>query len=155
MGYEQAGLQISGQAPQLNQVTAPVDGREQVQLFALALPRVLHLGRGTVVVQGVPGAGLQLLRPGHHGIVHGGAIVCHYVDRRGINAQHHLDVVGTERHIAQGGIVDEVFQVGQALGHGINIRLRDGSRFRQERVGQRVGQRLDLRILIGAVYTQQ
>ena len=143
-------MQIRRQAAQLNEVAAAVRGGKKVQLLALALPGVLHLSRRSVVVQGEPRAPLQLLSPGHHGFVHRSPVVRDHMDGRGINAQHHLDVVGIERHVSQRGIPDEVLEVGQPFGHGVDMRLRNGCRLGQEGIGQGVGQHLDLRILRGS-----
>ncbi|MNT02157.1 hypothetical protein D3C72_1366450 [compost metagenome] len=126
-----------------------------MQLLALALPSVLNLGRCAVVVQRVPGAGLQLLCPDHHRVIHRGPVVGHHVNGRCIDAQHHFDVVGIERHFTQRGVADEIFEVGQALGHGVNVRLRDRCRLGQKRIGQRVGQRLDLYVLCFAGHVHQ
>src|SRR3989344_907222 len=102
-----------------------------------------------------PAARLQFLGPGHHGVFHRGAVVGDHVNGRSVDTQHHFDVVGIERHVAQRGVANKVLQIGQALGHGVNVGLRDGGRLGQEGIGQGVGEDLDLGVLRRAVHAHE
>ena len=148
-------MEVRRQSAQLDQVAAAIHGSKQVQLLAFALPHVLHLGRRPVVVQRVPGAGFEFLGPGHHRIVHRCVVVSDDKDRRGIDAQHHLDAFGIQRHVAQGGIVDEVFQVGQTLGHRLDVGLRNAGRLGEEGFRQGIRQDLDGGVLVRARHADQ
>ena len=77
------------------------------------------------------------------------------MDGRSVNAQHHFNVLAGQRHIAQRGIVHEIFQIRQAPCHGINVFWRNGCCFRKKGLGQGIGQNFDFSVLTGTVHTQQ
>ena len=89
-------------------------------LSAHALPSELHRIIAIAVVQRVPGAGLQLLGPGHHGVARVRTTVGQHLKRRGVHAQHGFQGSRIQLDLARAVIADGDFQlVVQDNGDGI------------------------------------
>ena len=107
------------------------------------------------MVQREPGPQLQFLRPGLHRGSWFGAAIGHHGNFGRIDAEHQFDTFGVQRQITHTVFGHKVFQIGQSLGHHVNLCLRNGLRLGQECVGQRVTDGLDVHVLIGLGQPQQ
>ncbi|MNT41484.1 hypothetical protein D3C72_1778440 [compost metagenome] len=71
------------------------------------------------------------------------SIVRNHMDGRGIDAQHELDALGTERIVFGHNIIKGIFEVGQALRHRLDALAGNFMGLSQKRTGNDVHQGFD------------
>ena len=84
-----------------------------------------------------------------------GAIRDNVAPSAGIQTDQHLDAGGIQRNVARAILDDEVFKMGQTLGHRIDAVLRYGFGFGHEGISQRVSNQLDVDFLLCPRKAQQ
>ena len=115
----------------------PIKRCEQVQLPPLAVPGVLHLHHGAVVVQREPAAQLQRAGPVQHGGLNLALGAANDVQACGFDAQDQLYAFSRQGHVVDHAVgVDELFDVREPMGHGIDTLLRNRGRLGHESLGQ-------------------